>query len=155
MRTAAGGLVAITLLFLYAYLIWVGCSTVDCANTSGCTAYRVPDFNGVMAQAMSVIGGLVSSLIIAVLAVTKRGSMPIHHVLPVNAKPWKKGLLNTVTGLYLLGWIGFGLYAFLVGMHHPDTLPVLTSVGQSWLGLAVPSAYAYFGLQPANVAKAK
>jgi hypothetical protein len=35
-------------------------------------------------------------------------------------------------------------------MNHPSVLPALTAVGQSWLGLAVASAYAYFGLTPAS-----
>ncbi len=36
----------------------------------------------------------------------------------------------------------------MVGMNHPDVLPALTNVGQSWLGLAVAAAYGYFGLSP-------
>ena len=57
-------------------------------------------------------------------------------------------VVKVVSVLYLLVWMGAGLWAFVVGLQHPKELPALTNLGQSWLGLAVAAAYAYFGLRP-------
>ena len=150
MKAVAGGAIAVVLLGIYAYLIFIGCAIVDCANTPGCTTYPTASFNDVMAQAMSVIGGLVSALVIAELAITKAGETPVARALSADSSPKSKNILRWVTGIYILAWLLAGLAAFMVGMNHPNTLPPLTSVGQSWFGLAVAAAYAYFGLNPHN-----
>ena len=50
---------------------------------------------------------------------------------------------------YLAVWIFTGLWAFIKGvMVHPKVLQPLTDLGQAWLGLAVASGYAYFGIKP-------
>jgi hypothetical protein len=100
-----------------------------------------------MAQTLNVIGGLVSALVIAELAITKPGETPAARLLAADASPRSKSVLQTVTITYILVWLVAGLAAFLKGMYHPQVLPPLTSVGQSWLGLAVAAAYAYFGLK--------
>lgn len=150
MKSVAGGFIAIALLAFYAYLIWLGCATVKCVTLSGCTSHTVADFNDVMSQALSVIGGLVSAFIIAELAVTKSGDAPASRALAANASPRAKSILKWVSGLYILVWLVSGAYAFLIGIEHPTALPVLTNVGQSWFGLAVAAAYAYFGLAPSQ-----
>jgi hypothetical protein len=142
--------IAIVLLGIYAYLIYVGCATVTCVNTVNCSTFTVSAFNDVMAQALSVIGGLVSAFIIAVLAVTKTGDAPVGSAIAQGVSDRAKNLLKWVSGAYILVWLVAGLSAFMVGMFHPSTLPALTNVGQSWLGLAVAAAYAYFGLSPAE-----
>lgn len=148
MRAVAGGIVAIVLLLFYAYLVFQGSSVVDCVTTTGCTSLVLADFNDVEQQAVSVLGGLVSALIISELAITKQGEAPAARALAAGASIKSKNILRWVTGLYILVWLVTGAWAFLSGLNHPDTLPALTSVGQSWLGLSVASAYAYFGLNP-------
>ena len=110
-KTIFGGTIAVVLLGIYVHLLRVAYLIVDCASNTECTTHRVSDFNEVMAQTLNVIVGLVSALVIAELAVTKPGEVPVAR-------------------------------------NHPDVLPPLTSVGQAWLGLAVASAYAYFGIKP-------
>jgi len=45
--------------------------------------------------------------------------------------------------------VGTGFAALLVGvMLYPDSSATLSEIGTTWLGLAVASGYAYFGLNP-------
>lgn len=148
MKAIASGLITVVLLAFYAYLVFAACHIVNCVNESGCTASTLNDFNSVKSQAMSVLGGLVSALIISELALTKTGEAPGGRALAANASGRAKNTLKWVTGLYILGWLITGAWAFKTGLDHPDTLPALTSVGQSWLGLSVASAYAYLGINP-------
>ena len=77
MQGAFGGVIAVVLLGLYVYLIRFALLIVDCMNNIGCSSYTVSDFNDGMAQALSIIGGLVSALVIAELAITKPGEAPV------------------------------------------------------------------------------
>ncbi|MGH8235343.1 MAG: hypothetical protein ACREPU_14280 [Rhodanobacteraceae bacterium] len=147
MKTIASGTIAVMLLGIYAWLIVVACHIVLCAG-SACQAPA--SFNGMQAQALSVITGLVSALVIAELSVAKVGEAPAAHLLAPNATDRAKTVLRWVTAIYLLVWLAAGLAAFLIGLTHPKTLPALTSVGQSWFGIAVAAAYAYLGLRPAS-----
>jgi ABC-type thiamin/hydroxymethylpyrimidine transport system permease subunit len=121
---------------------------VDCINTTGCSQYPRTYFNDGMAQALSIISGLVSALVIAELAITKPGEAPVARALAHDASALSVRILKIVTTFYVLVWILAGLWAFLAGLYHPQDLPPLTSLGQTWLGLAVAAAYAYFGLKP-------
>lgn len=150
MRAAFGGAIAVVLLGVWVYLVVTGILVVTCANTVGCTAHPVTSFNDMMAQALAVIGGLVSALVIAELAVTDSGETPAARVLAADATPRAKFRLAVISAVYVFAWLVAGLAALLVGMWHPHTLEPLTSVGQSWLGLAVAAAYAYFGLRPSR-----
>jgi hypothetical protein len=133
----------------YVLLVHSAVHVVNCVSTSGCTDATVASFNDVMSQAMSVLGGLVSALIISELAITKPGEAPAARIL-VTASNRGKNVLRWTTWLYVGAWLVTGAWAFWTGLNHPAVLPALTSVGQSWLGLAVTSAYAYFGLSPAS-----
>lgn len=148
MRALFGGLIAVVLLGIYVHLIRIGYQMVECSTTQGCVAPLPKDFNDVMAQTLTVIGGLVSALVIAELAVTKPGDAPVARALGANASDRAKSLLKIVTIVYILVWLLAGLVAFMKGMYHPKILEPFTSIGQSWLGLAVAAAYAYFGIQP-------
>ncbi len=148
MQAAFGGVIAVILLALYVHLISVAVRVVNCLNTAGCTEYSSSYFNEGMAQALSIIGGLVSALVIAELAITKPGEAPGARALSDDASARSVQVLKVISTLYVLVWIGAGLWAFLVGLYHPKDLPPLTNLGQAWLGLAVAAAYAYFGLKP-------
>ncbi|MEO8748085.1 MAG: hypothetical protein ABI379_10600 [Rhodanobacter sp.] len=145
MRTVAGGIIAVVLLGIYVWLIVLACSIVLCRG-GACPAPA--SFNVVQAQAMSVITGLVSALVIAELTMTKAGHAPAGHLLAADATARAKIVMCWVTSIYLLVWLLAGLAAFLIGLNHPETLPALTNVGQAWFGIAVAAAYAYLGLQP-------
>ena len=101
-----------------------------------------------MAQTLAVVGGLVSALVIAELAVTKPGEAPAARALADDASAKSKFVLKVLTSVYVLAWILAGLTAFFVGLYHPKELPPITSLGQAWPGLEVASSYAYFGIKP-------
>lgn len=148
MKHLFGGLIAVVLLGLYLHLMLLAIKVALCVSTAGCTAYPDHYFNAGMEQALSIIGGLVSALVIAVLAVTPSGEAPMARALAPDVSPWVLQTVKIVSGLYVLAWIGAGFAAFYVGLYHPKALPALTTLGQAWLGLAVSAAYAYFGLKP-------
>jgi hypothetical protein len=148
MQATFGGAIAVILLGIYLHLIRVAYLVVDCVTTAGCTTYPQGYFNDGMAQALAIVGGLVSALVIAELAATKPGDAPAARALADDASDRTKSILKIVSAVYVLAWMGAGLTAFFVGLYHPKELPPLTNLGQAWLGLAVASAYAYFGIKP-------
>lgn len=128
MKSVAGGLIALALLFFYIVLVSKASMIAECIGT-GCTTLTAANFNNVMAQAMSVLGGLVSALIISELAVTEPGETPGGRMLQAGSSGSKKNILRWTTGLYILAWILTGVWAFWKGLNYPDALPALTSVG--------------------------
>jgi len=142
-----GGLISVVLLGVYVHLVRTAVNVVYCVAPA-CTKYPSDYFNEGMAQALSVIGGLVSALVIAELAITKPGEAPARRALGDAASNLAVRIVSIIAIIYVLVWIGAGLTAFLVGLYHPRALPPLTTLGQAWLGLAVSAAYAYFGLKP-------
>ena len=100
---------------------------------------------------MATVGGLVSALVIAELAITKPGESPAARVLNTNPSQKAMTILKITTIAYLSVWTLFGLLAFIIGyLQHPGVLQPLTDLGQSWLGLAVAAAYAYLGVNQNN-----
>lgn len=152
MKSVFGPIVAAVLLGIYCYLVWSAITIVtDCGTAAGCQPPAGEQYNDQMASSLALIGGLVSALVIAVLAATKPGEAPGLHVLSADkqqhASARTKMVLRAVTGLYLTVWLIAGLSAFFVGyLWHPNILPALTDLGQGWLGIAVGAGYAYFGI---------
>jgi len=150
MKLLFGGFIAIILLLLYEYAVYEALAVVMCVSKSGCTQYTVDSFTPGFSHAMSLIGGLVSALVIAELAVTKPGEAPVARALGgAAASPTLSWTLTIVTAIYLMVWVLGGLAAYVIGtMWYPGKLQPLTDLGQSWLGLAVAAAYSYFGISP-------
>lgn len=99
---------------------------------------------------MTTVGGLVSALVIAELAITKPGEAPVARALQPSSSTRATNALRVITGIYLLVWVGLGLTAYVVGtMWYPGALQPLTDLGQAWLGLVVAAGYAYFGINHA------
>ena len=147
MQLIFGGLISVVLLGIYLHLVRLAIKVALCLARTGCTTYSKTFFNDSMGQALSVIGGLVSALVIAELAVTKPGEAPVTRVLAKDASPLAVRTVSIVAIFYVLVRAGAGLAAFLTGLYHPEAVPPLTTLGQAWLGLAVSSAYAYFGIK--------
>lgn len=147
MQAIFGGIIAVILLGLYVHLIRVASLIVHCESHLPCTAYPTTFFNPGMEQALSLIGGLVSALVIAELAVTKPGELPAVGAWSVAGKATAPRALKIISVIYILTWMAAGFWAFIIGLYHPTVLPALTNLGQAWLGLAIAAAYAYFGLQ--------
>lgn len=149
MQLLFGGLIAVILLGLYAYAVQFAISVVNCLSTEGCSQFTSASFTSGFATAMTTVGGLVSALVIAELAITPPGEAPVARALDASASGRAKGVLKVVTSIYLLVWVGLGSAAYVVGaMWYPGKLQPLTDLGQAWLGLAVASAYAYLRIKP-------
>ncbi|MFZ0422526.1 MAG: hypothetical protein WAL80_06585 [Xanthobacteraceae bacterium] len=150
MKLLFGGLIAIILLGLYEYSVYEAVMVVNCIVTTGCTEYNAADFSKEFSHALNGIGGLVSALVIAELAMTEPGKAPVSRAIgSAGAYSKLSWTITIVTTLYLLVWVVTGVVAYVVGtMWYPDVLHPLTDLGQSWLGLAVAAAYAYFGISP-------
>lgn len=142
-----GSVIAVILLGLYVYLIWVASGDVGC-TPPGCT----PKFTEKMSSALSLIAGLVGALVIAELAITEPGEAPMARVFAQDPTILVKRILKVVTTIYIGTWILAGLGALLVSLRNVAQPTALTNLGESWFGLAIAASYSYFGLQsPARV----
>ena len=144
MSVVLGGVVVAALLGLYTY-------TVVFAIFVAIGRYPPDAFAASYANTMTTIGGLVSALAIAVLAVTPPGEAPAPRVLrPIDSARAEQAL-KVLTAIYLGVWLVLGLAAYVVGtMRHPTVVHELADLGQSWLGVALASGYAYFRVKPAQ-----
>ena len=147
-----GGIIAVVLLALLSFSIFFMAMGVA-AHCTGATVAMpckpAPDlFSDGLVYVVTTVGGLVSALVIAQLSVTEPGQAPnIGTFAPTS----RGGIFatNTVIILYLACWIATGLAALVVGvMLYPKVNSTLADIGTTWLGLAVSSAYAYFGIKP-------
>jgi len=142
------GLVALILLGFYAYSIVVAILATLCLSHAGCKDYTKDLSEGVV-TVLSLIGGLVSALVVAELAVTQPGQAPALRLLAADATPLTKTVLTAVTVTYILVWLVCGVASLVIGyLQYPNVVPALTAAAKSWLGLAVAAAYSYFGLKP-------
>src|SRR5262249_5107503 len=103
MKQLFGGLIAVLLLGLYVYTVYDAIMVARCLGTSGCAEYTTESFTWGFSHAMSLVGGLVSALVIAALAVTKPGE-PLRAGA-VGALETYPRFSSTLTGLYLLVWV--------------------------------------------------
>lgn len=148
-KTIFGGVIAVILLGLYVYTIVMALIVTNCLSKGeACKTFTKDSFTSGMSTTLAMVGGLVSALVIAELAITKPGETPAARILDETLSAQAETILKITTSLYLLIWTVFGLLAFIVGfLQHPDVLQPLTDLGQSWLGLAVAAAYAYLGIK--------
>jgi len=144
-----GGLVAIILLGLYSYATIDAIQAALCLAAGPCDAYAKGLTQGVQ-TVLNLVGGLVSALVIAQLAITPPGAAPGESLIADNAAALTKTMVKIISVAYVVVWLACGLAALIVGyMKYPDKVPELTASAKSWLGLAVAAAYSYLGLKPA------
>jgi len=135
-----GGLIACILLLLYASL--VGYIIVEVRNGNG-------TFTDGIVYVVTTIGGLVSALVISRLAITTPGENPAIIRMTTDESGRHNIWVTTLAMLYLGVWLVAGLAALVTGLLiYPDVSQTLSDIGTTWLGLAVASGYAYFGLSP-------
>jgi len=95
---------------------------------------------------MNTIGGLVSALVAAQLALAPRpGEQARLFVLggaPADTKA------TAIALLYLGVWLVLGFAAVIFGLiRYEHVLLPLADFAKAWIGLAVAAAYAFFGLR--------
>ncbi|WLD15119.1 hypothetical protein [Planctellipticum variicoloris] len=152
MKTVFGGIISFVLLGLYASSVIVAIvlvmSHVPNPDTAFTEGFRL---------AMTTIGALVSALVIAVLAATDAGETPlVESMNQQDFTPRQVKVVKVAVLAYLGVWMLCGLGAFVVGvMIQPDALKSLNDHGKAWIGLAVATGYAYFGLKPTSKASVR
>ena len=145
-----GAIIAILLLLLYtATLSFMIYKVIQGAgNPNGV------DFTPGVVYVVTMVGGLVSALVIATLAISVPGDSPSIltmakdiNVDKVKLDKWTK----RIVALYITVWMITGLTALLVGvMFYPDVNKTVSDIGTTWLGFAIAAGYSYFGIQPGN-----
>jgi hypothetical protein len=96
---------------------------------------------------INLIGGIVTGVVIANLAVATPGETPMLQVRNIAAE-YGQSLMQTVVWLYIGTWLVSGLVTFYVGViSHPDISATLTGIGKAWLGILAGAAYAWFGIK--------
>lgn len=133
MAKVVSGIIAVLLLGLYAYVISVLVATPDTEPTQQ------------VATILSLVGGLVSALVVAVLGVTKPGERLASVFL--KAGDAGDGAVTVVTWGYLFVWLACGTVLLFVWLKTPLPAKSLSAAATSWMGLAVAAAYAYLGLK--------
>lgn len=149
-----GGIIAIILLLLYAgtisYIIYV----VSTNQVSGNQSAIITEG---MSTVVSLVGGLISALVIAELATTNPTAPKNENnvgqvsraIADVETNAEITTTVKNVTLIYLLVWVIAGFSAFVAGvMIFPENSSTLREVGASWFGLAIAATYSYFGLKP-------
>jgi hypothetical protein len=146
-----GAMVAAVLLALYGYSLL---QAIELARTVPRPGETLPELNPGIGRTLATVGGLVSALVIAELAITDPGkAFSARAIVPRKADgtPPASGVQNWLEWLsaaYVLVWILLGVAAFVVGeIWYPGKVPALTDFAQAWLGLAVAAAYSYFGIK--------
>jgi hypothetical protein len=143
-----GGLVAIILLGVYAYATVYAILAAQCLGSPPCGNYT-PDLNEGVVTVLNLVGGLVSALVIAQLAVTEPGDTPGAGLLAAdNVTDTTKNIVKIISVAYVAVWLACGLASLVVGyLRYPNLVPQLTAAAKSWLGIAVAAAYSYLGVR--------
>lgn len=139
-----GGIIAFILLFLYSgIVIYIVTRVFACSGDPDCKEIVLKSG---MLNVLTIIGGLVSALVISKLSVTTPGADPALISYFGDETP---GLVKAIIWAYLFFWTFIGLLALVVGvLIFPETCKTLSQFGTTWLGTAVAAGWAYFGLDP-------
>lgn len=144
MKDSSGALKAIAsgiLLAIYAITLFWMIYQVISSEEPG---HRV-EFHGRITFIVNNVGGLLSAIVIARLAITKRGDNPV-----IVRREDNKEVSRPATGVavaYTVVWVLAGLSSLIVGeMLYPDANNTISDIGAAWLGISVAAGYSYFGL---------
>ncbi|HHL18820.1 MAG TPA: hypothetical protein ENJ33_03715 [Thiothrix sp.] len=149
-----GGVIAVVLLLLYSsILVFMITQVVNCGTADERCGEAITKG---MVYVVTMIGGLISALVIAQLAITPTGEMPFMkqfeesaNMPPENQPRIGKVGITRLIIIYLSVWVLLGLAALVVGVIiYPDRSETISAIGNTWLGLAVAAGYSYFGIQP-------
>jgi hypothetical protein len=144
---AFGGALAFILLMLYA--VSVIYMIIAVAAWDRTVPVKPVEFSSGLVLVVTTVGGLVSALVITKLAVTPPGQSPTISLPAADEDEGPSRTEVWLALLYLIIWLIVGLGALIVGvMLHPDANQTLHDLGATWLGLAITSSYAYFGITP-------
>jgi hypothetical protein len=137
------GIIAYLLLIIY--FLTLGGMILSVLKWDPQAGNYVPDVNAVWV--VTLLGGLVSAVVIGNLALTGPGAAPLTQVRML-AQDYGKRLMQAIVWTYIGVWLLIGLGSFYVGVIKcPDVSVTLNEIGKSWLGILVGAAYAWFGIK--------
>ena len=97
---------------------------------------------------LNVVGGLVSALVVAELAVTNPGELPSAQLLRRRMSRSSKQLRTILSTAFIIVWILCGVISIIIYVLYPNQTPAaLSEFAKAWLGLAIASAYSYLGIR--------
>lgn len=155
-RLIISAFIVVLLLFLYAYVVYIAiCPDCVCENAAPVSLTEGQK------SIVSLVGGLVSALVVGLLAATPPGESPDRIVLAsvqtvkltsdeTQPSELAKTITKVITYAYLFTWLIIGMGAVYYGLlkECKASAPELAEVANSWLGIAIASAYAFFGIRP-------
>ena len=139
-----GAILSIILLVLYMVtlgnMIW---TVIDCEGDSSKFFFA----EGIT-YVLTTIGGLISALVVAQLAITEPGEDPgTHFSRSVHKDNKPQRLTMIIAYVFISAWLVSGLAALVVGvMLYPDANKTISDIGTTWLGLAAAAGYSYFNI---------
>jgi len=152
-RDLVAQLIPIVLLSIYVFAIVMAISSTT-------QAARLCDTNALCAQnyharriegvnlILNVIGGLVSALVIAELAITRPGDLPTAEILQKRVARASKRVVKIVSTVFVIVWLVGGTASLVMYILYPNAIPAaLSEFAKAWLGLAIASAYSYLGIR--------
>lgn len=148
--TIFGALIALVVLMIYVVTSVHMIRVVRCdGQGEGCTEFKIENITPEVINVQNLTYGLVSALVVAVLASTNPGEIPSgtqsYGVLPSKDSSIVSKLLTTV---YIVAWIGIGVAMLFVGtLEYPKVSPTLHDMGITWIGVAVTAGFSYFGIK--------
>jgi hypothetical protein len=152
-RDLVAQLIPIILLGIYVFAIGAAIwSTVQaiqlCGTNAPCAqnfhAHRIEGVNFIL----NVVGGLVSALVIAELAITQPGELPSAQILQRRVMRPSKSVVKVVSTGFVIVWLVGGTASLVMFVLYPNAIPAaLSEFAKAWLGLAIASAYSYLGIR--------
>lgn len=140
-----GGILATVLLGFY---IW---SLAEAVGAAHCGGGDCRGFSTNMSFLLNSIGGLISATVVGVLGATQAGEFPSLTLYGRNISGIVRGLAAYMPSIYILVWIVCGVVTVIYGFilyPESDPVPPLFAQAKVWLGTAIASVYAYFGISP-------
>jgi hypothetical protein len=142
-RIIVGGIIAYILIVLYGGIaLYIIQKVIACSNDPSCKTLVLHDG---LVYVLTTVGGLVSALVVSKMTITNPGKDP---ALIANFGEKQPMIVNIIIWFYLLLWTVIGLAALIIGVIiYPGICKTLSDFGTTWLGLAVATGYAYFGIE--------
>ena len=151
-RDFVAQIIPVILLSFYVFAVGTAVNSTllaarQCGTDAACAnAFHSKRIDGVN-LILNVVGGLVSALVIAELAVTHPGELPSAQLLKRRMSRSSKKLRTILSTAFITVWILCGIIAIVIYVLYPNETPAaLSEFAKAWLGLAIASAYSYLGI---------
>ena len=152
-RDLVAQIIPAILLIIYVFAIGTAVNSTllaarQCGTNAACAdAFHSKRIDGVN-LILNVVGGLVSALVIAELAVTQPGELPSAQLLKRRMSRSSKKLRTILSTAFIIVWILCGVISIVIYVLYPNVTPAaLSEFAKAWLGLALASAYSYLGIR--------